>query len=207
MRNFISPLAYVEPGATLGKDNHIGPFVSIYANVVLGSNNVIEGHASIGSPAEKTGFLHNYPEHKTMIGNDNVIREFVTINAGSRRSTVMGNHCLMLRGSHLSHDSILEDCVNISCNVMIGGESHVMAMANLGLSSVIHQFSVVGSYSMIGMGTICTKKLELTPGGIFVGNPGKYLKQNTVGLQRNNVSNELLELEIDRWKLLRQSNN
>jgi acyl-[acyl carrier protein]--UDP-N-acetylglucosamine O-acyltransferase len=59
---------------------------------------------------------------------------------------------------------------------------------------------------MVGMGAVCTKKLDITPGGIFVGNPAKYLRQNTVGLQRNNVTDNKLEEESLRWQALKETN-
>lgn len=207
MTNIIHSTAQIDPDVELGEGNYIGPFCHIYSNVKIGNGNHFEGYASIGSPAEKHGFFRTKPEQNTIIGNNNIIREFVTINSGSRRSSIMGNNCLMLRGSHLSHDTILEDNVTISCSVMIGGESHIMTGCNLGLGSLLHQFSVMGSYSMLGMGAVVTKTLELEPGCIFVGNPAKFLKQNNVGLSRNNITPELLQAEFQRWKQLKENNH
>ena len=206
MTNYIHPTSIVHPSVKLGKNNHIGPYCHIYACVEIGDGNHFEGYSSIGSPAEKEGFLRLPPAKHTHIGDNNTIREFVTINAGSRRPTAMGDNCLMLRGSHLSHDSVLEDNVTISCNVMIGGESHIMTGTNIGLSAVLHQFSVIGSYCMIGMGSVCTKKLEAVPGWIYFGSPANVFKENKIGISRRNITDEDLANEVARWKSIKENN-
>lgn len=207
MANTIHSTAQIDIGAELGENNYIGPFCHIYSNVKLGNGNHFEGYVSIGSPAEKHGYFKTPITQGVLIGNNNIIREFVTINAGSRRNTIMEDNCLMLRGSHLSHDSILENNVTVSCSVMIGGESHIMTGCNLGLGSLLHQFSVMGSYSMLGMGAVVTKGLKLEPGCIFVGNPAKKLKQNNIGLSRNNITAKMLEAEFQRWEQLKKTNS
>jgi len=200
MNNFIHPTAVVYPGVEMGYDNHIGPHCTIYAGMTIGNNNHFEGYSSIGSPAEKHGYFLDRSGPKAIIGNNNIFREFTTLNVGTHRQTKISDNCVMLRGSHLSHDSILEDNVIISCNAMIGGESYIMKHSNLGLSCVLHQFSIVGSYSMIGMGAICTKTLDITPGGVYVGNPAKLIKANFIGLKRNNIGSQDLINEHKRWK-------
>lgn len=189
--------------AVLGKNNYVGPFCYIGPGVTIGNNNLIQGHASIGTPAEhRDYFTESGP---IRIGNHNIIREFVTINSPTTKVTQMGNQCVLLRGSHLSHDSILEDYVNLSCNVLIGGDSYVMEFANLGLGAIIHQRQVIGSYCMIGAGAIVTKGLDCLPGKVYVGNPARYLKVNSIGLQRNNVDEHVINMERRRYDSIRNS--
>lgn len=182
----------------IGTDNYIGPNVVIGANVTIGSRNRIEAHSCIGLPGEKYGFFHSM--HGVQIGSDNVIREFTTIQSGTKGITRMGDHCVMLRGSHLSHDSVLEDCCNVSCNCLIGGESFIMKGANLGLGCVLHQRSLIGSYAMVGMGAVITKTAQVKPGQMWYGNPARYVKENTIGLQRANVTQKHFEVEMERWE-------
>ena len=203
-RNIVHQTAVIGDRVEIGRGNYIGPYCVIYDDVVIGDNNRFENHVSVGSPAEKRGFFGPSDGCGVVIGNGNILREFVTVNAGTRRKTRMGDSCIMLRGSHLSHDTVIEDGANISCVAMIGGESYVMTGANLGLGAILHQFSVVGSYAMIGMGAVCTKTLGIVPGGVFVGNPAKLLKTNTIGLERNNVTD--LAGEMERWANIRNSN-
>lgn len=184
--NDIHPRAIIGSNVKMGEGNYIGPYVTIYEGVIIGHNNRFEGHCSIGSPAEhQQYFFTDEAERRVLIGNGNVIREFVTINAPTTGTTVMRSCCVMLRGSHLSHDSVLEDHVTVSCNVLIGGHSHIMQHANLGLGCILHQFTVVGSCAMVGMGAVVTKKLSVMPGGIYVGNPAKRIKENMVGIKRS----------------------
>lgn len=173
----------------------------------MGNNNRLEAYVSAGTPAEKHGYFYPLEDKEVVLGDNNIIREFVTLNSGSRRPTKMGNNCLMLRGSHLSHDSVLEDKVTVSCTSMIGGESYIMTGVNLGLGSLVHQFSVIGSYSMIGMGAVCAKTLQAEPGNIYVGNPARFYKANLIGLQRNGVSSEKLREEHLRWEQIKKDNS
>lgn len=200
-RNQIHQTAWIEEGAVLGINNYVGPNCYIGSNVKIGNNNNITGFSSIGMPAEHRDFFKK--EGEVVIGNHNVIREFVTINSSTRWITSMGSNCVMLRGSHLSHDSVLEDHVNVSCSVLIGGESYVMEGANIGLGTIIHQRQVIGSYVMLGMGAIVTKGLDVLPGYVYVGNPARQLKINQIGLNRAEISMEDLKMETDRFEALR----
>jgi UDP-N-acetylglucosamine acyltransferase len=205
--NQIHPTALIEEGAVIGRDNIIGPNVYIGSNVRIGDHNLISGFASIGMPAEHRDYFHR--EGEVIIGSLNVIREFTTINSSTKGVTRMGDGCIMLRGSHLSHDSVLEDSVNVSCNVLIGGESHIMRGANLGLGCIIHQRQVIGSYCMIGMGAVITKGKRVCPGDIWVGNPGIYLKPNEIGFKRANVvSLDSERVRFDKlWQTLHGGKN
>jgi UDP-N-acetylglucosamine acyltransferase len=194
----------VEHGARLGQNNFIGPFTYVGPNVKIGDNNYIQGHASIGTPAEHAAhFFHDGPVE---IGSHNVIREFVTINAPTVAESVtrMGNNCIMLRGSHLSHDSLLEDHVTVSCSVLIGGHTHIMRYANLGLGAIIHQHQLIGTACMLGMGAVVTRTVDVVPGGIWVGNPAKFIKQNSVGIYRSGLGTEQMAFEIERFRTLRR---
>lgn len=191
--NIIHPTAIVEKSVSIGDNNYIGPYCYITGNTKIGNNNRFEAYCSIGTPAEHRDFISQ--SGKTEIGDNNIFREFVTINSGTKDVTIVKNRILMLRNSHIGHDSIVEDKVNISCNVLIGGHSYLMTGSNFGLGSICHQFSIIGAYSMIGMGTIITKKSKITPGNIYIGNPAKYLRVNEVGLNRNKIDeSKLIEL-------------
>lgn len=193
--NFIHPTSIIEDGCILGKNNYIGPFCYIKANTVLGNNNRIEGYCSLGTPAEhKDHFFDDFG--KTVIGDNNIIREFVTINSGTSRKTIIGNNNIFLRGTYIGHDCIIENKVTLSCNSLLGGHSYIMEGVNFGLGAICHQYSVIGAYSMLGMGTVVTKKSKILCGKIYVGSPARLLKNNVVGLSRNNITdNHLHELQ------------
>jgi UDP-N-acetylglucosamine acyltransferase len=201
MKNIIHHTAIIEDGVQLGENNYIGPYCYITGHTIIGDNNRFEAYCSIGTPPEHRDYF-NESHFPVIIGNSNTIREFITINAGTVRNTVLGNNVVMLRNSHIGHDSIIEDKVNLSCNVLIGGHSYIMEGANFGLGSMCHQFLVIGAYSMIGMGGIAVKSSIIQPGEIHAGNPIKFLKENKIGLSRNGIdSNRLSEL-TNRYFLL-----
>lgn len=185
--NEIHQTAVICTSVCMGKGNYIGPYTVIGSDVTLGDNNRITGHCSIGSAPEHKDYFDGRHEFGTVIGSGNTIREFTTINSGTVRHTVMGDDCIMLRGSHLSHDSVLENKVTLSCNVLIGGHSYIMEGANLGLGAILHQYSVVGAYAMLGMGTVVTKRQTIKPGNIYVGNPSRLLCENEIGLTRGGI--------------------
>ena len=187
--NIIHPTSIIEPGVVIGTGNYIGPFCYIKAGTVIGNNNRFEAYCSIGTHPEHRDYFTEsiYPVE---IGDNNVFREFVTINAGTVRSTVIKNNVTMLRASHVGHDSEVWDKVTLSCNVLLGGHSTVFEGANMGLGSMSHQYCTIGPYSMVGMGGVVTKSTPILPGKIYAGIPAKLLKDNTVGLQRSGLTEE-----------------
>lgn len=190
--------AIIGPKVTLGLNTVVGPGAIILGNTNIGDNCTIAPYAVIGTPAEKHGYFDNI--YGTVeIGNNCIIREFVTINAGTTGTTKLGDNVIMLRASHAGHDSHVEDNCIVSCNAIIGGHAHIMTGVNLGLGAILHQHVVVGSYSMIGMGAVVSKKSRLVPGNIYAGNPAKFLKNNTIGLERRKVTQEMLLEEIQRY--------
>ncbi|MGE0526238.1 MAG: UDP-N-acetylglucosamine acyltransferase [Bdellovibrionales bacterium] len=200
--NIIHPTAIIHPEAKLGKGNSFGPYCVVGDGVEIGDGNRFIGYVSIGMEAEHRSYFNQLG--KVVIGNNNVVREFVTINSSTAGVTRMGSGCVMLRGSHLSHDSVLEDNVTVSCSVLIGGESYIMQGANLGLACVLHQRQTVGSFAMIGMGTVIPKGAEIAPAGVYVGNPARFLKRNSIGIERAGITSTALEKEIERFHSLRQ---
>lgn len=184
--NIIHPTAIVDKSVELGEGNYIGPFCYITGGAKIGNNNRFEAYCSIGTPPEHRDHWTTIP-FEVIIGDNCIIREYVTINSGTVNNTVLGDNITMLRGSHIGHDAIVCDKVNLSCNVLIGGHSYLMEGVNMGLAAVCHQFSILGAYSMIGMGGVVTKSSEITPGEIYVGNPVRFLKENKIGLSRNSI--------------------
>jgi UDP-N-acetylglucosamine acyltransferase len=193
--NVIHPTAIIGENVKLGKNNRIGAYCVIDGDTEIGDDNVFVSHCSIGTEPEHKAFFGR-PNKGLKIGNGNMFREFVTINAGCERTTELENGITMLRGSHIGHDSIISDNCTISCNVLIGGHSFLGEGVNMGLGSICHQFSKIGSYSMIGMGCIVTKKSDIVPFGVYVGSPAKYLKENTYQSLKK-TPKEMAEIILD----------
>ena len=198
--NQIHPTAIIEKGAQLGKGNYIGPNCYIGNGVIIGDGNRFDGYCSIGTPPEHRD--HWKGGKGVSIGNGCVIREFTTINSGCTRLTTIRDKVVMLRGSHVGHDGIIEAFANISCNVLVGGYTIVMQGANLGLGSIVHQNHVVGPYAMLGMGCVVPKKIAIEPFNIYVGNPAKFLKTNKVGIERAGLTLQDMDTLRKRYENL-----
>ena len=201
MLNQIHPTAIISDTVKIGSGNYIGPYSIITGDTEIGDNNYIASHVVIGSPAEHKEYFGKIG--KVIIGNNNRINEFVTINQGTVKPTRLHDNIIMLRGSHVGHDSEIFDNVTISCNVMIGGHSSILEYANIGLGAVLHQYSVIGSVSMVGMGSVVIKSSEARPCVTIGGNPARFLKKNIVGMIRANVTNQDLEDLNKRYESLR----
>jgi UDP-N-acetylglucosamine acyltransferase len=201
MLNQIHPTAIISDTVKIGSGNYIGPYSIITGDTEIGDNNYIASHVVIGSPAEHKEYFGKIG--KVIIGNNNRINEFVTINQGTVKPTRLHDNIIMLRGSHVGHDSEIFDNVTISCNVMVGGHSSILEYANIGLGAVLHQYSVIGSVSMVGMGSVVIKSSEARPCVTIGGNPARFLKKNIVGMIRANVTNQDLEDLNKRYESLR----
>lgn len=182
-QNYIHPTAIIGNNVRLGKGNKIGAYVVIQGKTWIGDNNVFEPFCSIGNEGEHKDFFGK-KNKGTFIGNNNIFREYVTINAGCFKPTQLGDNILMLKGSYVAHDCEINNDCTISCNVLIGGHSLLGVGVNMGFGSICHQYSKIGSYSMIGMGAIITKKVNVKCFGTYVGNPAKYIKENDYQKQK-----------------------
>lgn len=201
-RNHVCSGAIIDPRATIGRDNYFGPGCIIGPGVSIGDRNRFEAYVMVGTPAENRG---NFVQWGLVrIGDGNIFREFVTIHAGVKRATSIHNGVTMLTKSHLGHDGVLEDDVMVSCSAIVGGHSHVMRGANLGLGAIIHQNQVIGSWAMVGMGTVVTLRKHVFPGTKVVGNPSRSIGMNTPAINRFAVSEEFFRAEEDRYELIQR---
>lgn len=170
-----------------------------WKNLEIGKNNTIGPYAIIGGEAQ-------HPKKKSfgkiIIGNNNNISQFVCINRPTkfRKKTIIGNNNYIMSNSVIDHDCILENYITMSSNVLLGGNVYIMNGSQLGMKTIIHQNQLIGSYTMIGMGSIITKRKKIIPGYIFFGKPVKKVKKNLIGLKRNNISSSQLKKENDRYK-------
>ena len=175
--NYIHPTAVIGENVKLGNNNYIGAFCYIIGDTVIGDNNRFEAFCSVGTEPEHKAYFGK-PNKGVIIGNGNVFREYVTINAGCEKPTIVNDDVLMLKASHIGHDSTIMSNCTLACNVLIAGHSLLGRYVNMGLGSVCHQYSRIGSGSMIGMGTVITKKVNPKCFGLYVGTPPRCLKMN-----------------------------
>ena len=182
------------------KDNLIHRTAIIdWKNLVIGKGNIIGPYVVIG----------NIPQHpkkkssgKIYIGNKNTFNEYCNIHLPTnlKKRTSIGSNNYFMNSTTIDHDCYIEDNVVLSSNVILGGNVYVMKSAQFGIRSSVHQNQIIGSFSMIGMGSIVTKKIKVLPGYIYYGRPIKKRKKNLIGLKRNKVTNKLIKNEIKRFK-------
>ena len=181
------------------KGNYIHKTATInWKEVIIGKNNVIGPYCVIGSDAQHTRDISN---GKIYIGSNNIIREFTTIHLPTKlkKKTIIGNNCNLMTMSHIAHDCIIEDDVVFSNNVTLGGNTYVMKKSQLGFNTIIHQNQVIGSFAMIGMGTIVTRSIKILLGFVYFGNPAKKIKKNTVGFKKKGISKTEIINETKRF--------
>lgn len=219
----ISPLAYIDPEAKIGKDCEIGAFAYIDKNVVIGDNCEIMPHASVlygtrmgnnnrvfhgavigGVPQD----LKFKGEDTTCeIGDNNTIRENVTINRGtaSRGKTVVGSNNLFMENSHIGHDCIIGNGCIIGNSSKIAGEVVIDDNAILSACVLVHQFCHIGGYIMVQGG--CRSSMDIPPYIIVGREPARYCGLNIVGLRRRGFSNETITNIRNAYRLIYESDN
>jgi len=212
----ISPLAHIHPEAKIGKDVKIDPFVVIDAGVEIGEGTHIMSHAVIMKNTVIGKFCNIFPSAVlgaipqdlkfdgeitfVQIGDHTTIREFVTVNRGTKDKwkTIVGSNCLLMAYCHIAHDCILGDHVIIANSVQLAGHVEIGDYARIGGMSAAIQFSKIGAHSYIAGGTEVIKDV---PPYIKAGrSPLSYVGVNSVGLQRRGFTPEKINsiLEIYR---------
>ena len=206
MTNTIHPTAVVSGEAQLGVGNEIGPFAVIEDDVVIGDNNLICSHAVIksGTRMGSGNSVHDHaaiggvpqdlkfkPQPTTLeIGDGNMLREYVTIHraGGAGTTTRLGNNNLLMTCSHVGHDCQLGDNIVVASSTALAGHVHIEDRAFVSGGVMIHQFTQVGCYAMIGGNSKITQ--DVLPFFITDGVPGVVRGLNLVGLKRAGFDSE-----------------
>ncbi len=218
------PLAYVHPQAKIAKNVVIEPFVNIEKNVEIGegtwigSNVTIMEGARIGKncrifpgaviSAIPQDLKFNGEETIARIGDNTTIREFVTINRGTKANweTVVGDNCLLMAYVHIAHDCIVGNNVILANAATLAGHIIIDDWAIVGGLSAVHQFVNIGSHVMISGGSLVRK--DVPPFTKAAREPLSYVGVNSIGLRRRGFSNETISQiqEIYRRIYLRGMN-
>ena len=216
----ISPLAYIHPEAIIGEGCEIGPFCYIDKNVVIGNNNRLMNSVTVLSGARIGNNNTLFPgavigaipqdlkfkgeETTAEIGDNNTIRENVTINRGTaaKGKTVVGSNNLLMEGMHVAHDAIVGNGCIIGNTTKIAGEVVIDDFAIISACVLIHQFCHIGSYVMVGGGTRTSQ--DIPPFCMAAREPVAYCGLNLVGLRRRGFSKEIIENIHNTYRLLYQ---
>ena len=199
----ISPLAYVSPKAQIGKNVTIDAFAYIDDNVILGDNCHVFPHAVIGCIPQDLKFRGE--ETWTVIGENCVLREFVTIHRGtaSKGKTVVGKNNLIMAYCHVAHDCILHDNIIMSNCIQLAGEVEVDDFAVIGGGTLVHQFTHIGAHVMIQGGSKLNK--DIPPFIIAAREPVSFTGINSIGLNRRGFTPEQIHTIQEIYRLLYQN--
>lgn len=192
----IGNFATIDDDVVIGDNTWIGNYVNIQNGARIGENCEIHASAVIAGNPQDLKFKGEYTTLE--IGNNTIIREFVTINRGtaSKGKTVIGHNNLIMANSHIGHDCAIGDHCVIGFNVGMSGEVIVSDWANISGLTGIHQFSRIGAHAMVGGLSKIVK--DVPPYVITARDPLTYEGINSIGLNRRGFEaskiNELKEI-------------
>ena len=202
----VGPYSVIGPKVEIDENTEVQSHVSIVGNTKIGKNNKIYPFASIGNDPQDLKFQGE--ETKLEIGNNNKIREYVTINPGTSGGggiTKVGNNCLFMVSAHIAHDCYVGDNVILANNVPLGGHAHVEDNVIIGGNSAVQQFTRIGRSAMIG--GMCGVVRDIIPYGIAHGNRSILQGLNLIGLRRKNIPNQDIMILLDAYKEIFKNEN
>ena len=185
----IGPYCVIGPNVEINENVKIHSHVNISGNTKIGKGNKIYPFASIGNDPQD--LKYNGEETKLIIGDNNKIREYVTINPGTIGGvglTKIGNNCLFMVSSHIAHDCIVGDNAIIANNVAIAGHAIIEDKVIIGGNSAVQQFTRIGKMAMVGGMTGVLH--DVIPYGLSIGNRNYLQGLNLIGLRRANFNNK-----------------
>ena len=184
----IGPYCVIGPNVEIEENTIIQSHVNIYGNVKIGKGNKIYPFVSINDPQD---LKYKGESTNLTIGDNNTIREYVTINPGTVAGggkTIIGNNCLFMISSHIAHDCHVGNNVIIANNVPLGGHAIIEDNVVIGGNSAVQQFTRVGQMAMIGGMTGVLH--DVIPYGLSTGNRNSLQGLNLIGLRRAKFENK-----------------
>ena len=218
------PLAYVHPQAKIAENVVIEPFVTIHKNVEIGEGTWVGSNVTIMEGARIGKNCRIFPgavisaipqdlkfdgeETTVEIGDNTTIREFVTINRGTKANdkTVVGNNCLLMAYVHVAHDCVIGNNCILANAANLAGHINIHDFAIIGGLSAVHQFVNIGQHVMISGGSLVRK--DVPPYTKAARDPLSFVGINSIGLRRRGFSSEKINeiQEIYRIIYLRKLN-
>jgi|TARA_B100001093_G_scaffold460559_1_gene474461 UDP-N-acetylglucosamine acyltransferase len=202
----IGAYVVIGPDVEIGEKTNIQNHVSVTGNTKIGKNNKIYPFSSIGNDPQDLKFKGEVTN--LVIGDNNLIREYVTINPGTVGGggiTKIGNNCLFMVSSHVAHDCKVGNNVILANNVPLGGHAEVADDVIIGGNSAVQQFTRIGKSAMIG--GMCGVLKDVIPYGIVHGNRSVLQGINVIGLRRKKIPNKIILELSDAYKKIFKNNN
>jgi len=219
-REGVHPAASIHPSAKVHPSVKIGPYCVIGAGVEIGEGCELMAHVVILGPTkigkrnrffpycaigcEPQDISYKGEPTRLEIGDDNVVREFVTLNRGTTKGggvTRIGNHTLIMAYSHVGHDSVVSDHAMLVNGATLAGHATVEEWAVVGALSAVHQFARVGAHAYIGGGSIITQDV-LPYSKTSAARDNRAYGVNSVGLERRGFSKERIHRIQQAFRVL-----
>ncbi len=196
----IDPFAYIDGNVVIGDNCHIYPHATVLSGTRIGNNCNIFPGATIGGVPQDLKFKGE--DTTVEIGDNNNIREYVTIHRGtaSKGKTVVGNDCLIMAYCHIAHDCRLGDHIIMSNTAQLAGEVQVEDWAIISGGSLVHQFTRIGAHCIIQGGSKVSK--DVPPYAMVGREPLAYCGINSVGLRRRHFSDEQIHNIQDVYRFI-----
>ena len=202
----IGPYTIIGPNVDIDDEVEIYSHVNIVGNTKIGKGTKIFPFASVGTQPQDLKYKGE--KNGLVIGKNNIIREYVTINPGTSAGgaiTKIGDNCLFMISSHVAHDCQIGNNVVIANNVPLGGHVIIEDSVIIGGNSAVQQFTRIGRLAMVGGMTGVLK--DVIPFGLSFGNRN-YLKGiNLIGLRRNKYENKIIMELGEAYKKIFSSKN
>lgn len=199
----IADFAVIHDDVKIGDNTVIGPHAVLYNGARIGKNVKIYQGASVSNEPQDLKFSGEPTEF--IVGDNTVIREFVTLHRGTEETgySKVGSDCLLMAYTHVAHDCVIGDKVICANSVQIGGHVHIGDWAIIGGSTPVHQFSLIGRHAMIGGGLRVT--YDIPPFVMGAGEPLRFGGVNLLGLRRRGFSNEDIDIIKNVYRILYNS--
>jgi UDP-N-acetylglucosamine acyltransferase len=187
----VGPHSIIEANVTLGEGCVVGAFATISGPTRLGSGNRICNYATVGNDSQDLKFRGG--ETWLVMGDENVVREYVTINRASEAGgeTRIGSHNLFMTSSHVAHNCILGDHIIMANVASLGGHVELEDHVILGGLVAVHQFCRVGAHAIVGAGAKVVQ--DIPPFCVADGIPARLAGTNRIGLGRRGFAPEEVE--------------
>lgn len=195
----IGPYCIIEGPVTIGPGCILHPFVRLVGPLTLGARNVIYSHAVLGDWPQDRKY-HGDPS-ETLIGDDNVIREGVTIHrgTGAGTQTILGSRCYLMVNAHVGHNCTVADDVTLVNGSLLAGHVQVGPRAIIGGNCAIHQFCRVGRMAMISNNS--AHNVDIPPFTITM-TINTITQLNNVGLRRSGIPRDNINALRQMFALL-----
>lgn len=197
----IGPFCVIGPHAHIGRGTRLENNVTLMGRVRLGRHNHVYPGAVLGGEPQDVSYTGT--DTQVIIGDDNVIREGVTINRASEKEggiTRVGHGNFLMAYCHIAHDCQLGNHIIIANNTLLGGHVHVHDRASLSGGVAVHHFATIGSYSFVG--GLSAVRHDVPPYMLVEGYPAKPRCVNVVGLKRNKFTAEVIQALAEAHRLL-----